>query len=805
MDGPCGLPSGGLLADTGGTLDANSAEGQALGSKYLIHEAIGRGGMGTVHRGEVRATGEFVAVKVLRPDLASDPTVVARFIQERTILTSLHDDHLVAVRDLVVEGDSLAIVMDLVSGADLRHHLRERGTLTPAQAVDLTTQTLRGLSCVHAAGVVHRDVKPENIMLEPGERGLRARLTDFGVSRVAQGSSLTRMTGLIGTPEYLAPELAEREHATPAADLYSTGIMLYELLAGRTPFAGGHPVAVLRRHLEVEPPPIAGLDPRLSVIIDALLTKEPEARPESAAAVADELELLLPELEHFPALPLLGEPTQGGWTPSLTGATVLKLTPPTVDEAFEAQTQLSIKRSDVRPQGQVEAAPRRRGRRAVVALPVAVVGVALVVLFTQLRGTDQAASAPAPAPTSVSYAFSPAVLANGLAVGRAWRLSGSAGSTLTEQLSLTNTTATQVHTSFTEVVPKQIASDVKQISFRPEPTSILQTDPIVAFAVDAAPGEIVQISYTVAVAASGLDPSRLAGWASDYAASVAAYEKSSGTAASQVTLTGLAVTPSSISGAPGGVTQLNVSGRMSNGTPAPAAVLASVSWTSTNTNVATVSSTGLVTAVAGGSAEITVQAGGSKVVVPVAIAGAATAPTVVAVGPAQTQPTPTTRASSPSPAKTTPKATPKPTPKVTPKPTPKPTPTPTPPPSHVSIVMYDCTTASPAGHYVKQGQYWQQSFVANGAQILGGSVSIGANSDGRAHIATVGIFGSSGTGNPLATVSVDATNYAQKSFTLSSPLAVTKGQTYFLTVIGAVNDFTAYDSGCFNGQVRGLT
>jgi hypothetical protein len=523
--------------------------------------------------------------------------------------------------------------------------------------------------------------------------------------------------------------------------------------------------------------------------------------------VADELERLLPELAHLPALPLLGEPTQGGWTPSLTGATVLTLTPPTVDEAFEAQTRLSIKRSDVRPHRLAEAAPRKRGRRAVVALPVAVVVVALVVLFTQLRGSDQAASAPAPAPTSVSYAFSPAVLANGLAVGRAWQLSGSAGSTLTEQLTLTNTTATPVRTSFTEVVPKQIAGDVKQISFRPEPTSVLQPDPIVAFAVDAAPGQIVQISYTVAVPASGLDASRLAGWASDYAASVAAYEKSSGTVAAQVTLTGLAVTPSSISGAPGGVTQLNVSGRMSNGTAAPAAVLASVSWTSSNSNVATVSSTGLVTAVAGGSAEITVQAGGSKVVVPVAIAGAATAPAVVAVGPTQTQPTPTTRAPSPSPAKTTPRATPKPTPKVTPKPTskPTPTPTPTPPPNHVPVVMYDCTTASPAGHYIKQGQYWQQSFVANGAQILGGSVSIGANSDGRAHIATVGIYGSSGTGNPLATVSVDATNYVQKSFTLASPLAVTKGQTYFLTVIGAVNDFTAYDSGCFNGQVRGLT
>jgi len=145
----------------------------------------------------------------------------------------------------------------------LRRYLRARGTLPPGEAVRLVCQLLQGLAAVHAAGVVHRDVKPENGLVSTARGQMGLKLTDFGVSRLSYGASLTKMTSLIGTPEDMAPELADHDTATPAVDLYSAGIVLYEMLAGRTPFAGGHPLAVLRRQVEQPPPPVPGVPAEL--------------------------------------------------------------------------------------------------------------------------------------------------------------------------------------------------------------------------------------------------------------------------------------------------------------------------------------------------------------------------------------------------------------------------------------------------------------------------------------------------------------------------------------------------------------
>ncbi len=258
---------------------------QKLGSGYVLHEPIGRGAFGQVWRGSTVDGDRPVAVKVLRGELADDPEVVARFVQERSVLLGFSDPHLVTVRDLVVEGDTLAIVMDLVNGVDLRVYLRERGKLELTAAVALTCQVLRALKTVHAAGIVHRDLKPANVLVDVTDPDdPQARLTDFGVARLAHGPSLTRLTGMIGTPMYMAPELAHREHAQPPADIYSAGIMLYELLAGNPPFSAPHPVALLRAHMEDAPKPIPGLPPALWDVIARMLAKAPADRPTADAA-----------------------------------------------------------------------------------------------------------------------------------------------------------------------------------------------------------------------------------------------------------------------------------------------------------------------------------------------------------------------------------------------------------------------------------------------------------------------------------------------------------------------------------------
>ncbi|MGH3288870.1 MAG: serine/threonine-protein kinase, partial [Streptosporangiaceae bacterium] len=276
---------------------------QPLGSRYVLHELLGRGAMGQVFRGTVRGSGAAVAVKVLKPELVSDTEVVARFFRERSILTSIDDPNVAKVLDLVVEGETLGIVMELVEGQDLRRYLRARGTLPPAEAVRLAGQLLQGLVAVHAGGVVHRDVKPENVLVSTARGQMVLKLTDFGVSRLSYGASLTKMTSLIGTPEYMAPELADHDTATPAADLYSAGIVLYEMLAGRTPFAGGHPLAVLRRQVEQPPPPIPGAPRELWVQVESLLAKDPRSRPASAAVALDRLVPLQSRLDRLPALP----------------------------------------------------------------------------------------------------------------------------------------------------------------------------------------------------------------------------------------------------------------------------------------------------------------------------------------------------------------------------------------------------------------------------------------------------------------------------------------------------------------------
>ena len=359
-----------------------------LGSRYVLHDLLGRGAMGQVFRGSVRGSGAPVAVKVLKPELVSDSEVVARFFRERSILTSINHPNVAKVLDLVVEGDTLGIVMELVEGQDLRRYLRARGTLPPGEAVRLVCQLLQGLAAVHAAGVVHRDVKPENVLVSTARGRMGLKLTDFGVSRLSYGASLTKMTSLIGTPEYMAPELADHDTATPAADLYSAGIVLYEMLAGRTPFAGGHPLAVLRRQVEQPPPPVPGVPAELWEQIESLLAKDPRSRPGSAAAALGGLVPLQNRLDGRPALPPM--PNQLAPTPDQTmpgreygrttpgrepGQTVLRARDRGLAPGSETEPPPVVSRRAGRGRDRVQ----RRRRAAVIALPAALVIVAATV------------------------------------------------------------------------------------------------------------------------------------------------------------------------------------------------------------------------------------------------------------------------------------------------------------------------------------------------------------------------------------------------------------------------------------------
>ena len=275
-----------------------------IGSRYTAHQVIGRGSAGTVWLGE--GPEGPVAIKLLREDLASDQVLVGRFVQERTALTSLDHPRVVGVHDLVVDGDDLALVMELVHGADLRARLDREGPLVPQAAVSIVADVAEGLAAAHAAGIVHRDVKPENILLDqassPGPGGApRAKLSDFGIARLVDAPRRTRATRIIGTPDYLAPEVIEGLEPRAAVDIYALATVLYELLAGFTPFGGGHTGAVLRRHVTEAVAPLPGLPEELWKVIAQCLAKAPASRLR-AAELATRLREQLPSLAGLASL-----------------------------------------------------------------------------------------------------------------------------------------------------------------------------------------------------------------------------------------------------------------------------------------------------------------------------------------------------------------------------------------------------------------------------------------------------------------------------------------------------------------------
>ena len=268
----------GLVAEGG----ESSESGEPVGHRYRRFELIGSGAMGAVYRGEDRE-GRDLAVKILRSEFSSDSLILSRFMQERALMVRLVGDGIVKVVDFVAEGEMLAIVMERITGGSLRDLMvRDRQSISQSMAIQLLADVAAGLATAHAAGVIHRDIKPENVLIDDaGERPV-ALVTDFGISGLTEGSAHTRMTSLVGTPQYMAPELINGDVASPAVDVYAAGIMLYELLSGKTPFAGGHVMATLKRHVDELPQRIEGLTDALWFALESTLAKRPEERPSAA-------------------------------------------------------------------------------------------------------------------------------------------------------------------------------------------------------------------------------------------------------------------------------------------------------------------------------------------------------------------------------------------------------------------------------------------------------------------------------------------------------------------------------------------
>jgi tRNA A-37 threonylcarbamoyl transferase component Bud32 len=263
--------------------------GEVLGGRYELMEPIGRGGMATIYRARDRRMNRVVAIKVLREVYSTDRKFITRFQMEARAASSLTHPNIVQVYDYGQSADSYYIVMELIQGNDLRRYLRVHHILDVDQAVAIAHDVALGLGAAHRRQIVHRDVKPQNILVN-GE-GL-VKLTDFGIASMYKDLSAERLTttGMtLGTVQYYAPEQAQGEIVSPAADVYALGIVLYEMLTGKPPFDGDTPVSVAVRHIQDLPEPPSHQNPKIPAGLEALILRCLEKDPRDRYADGDTL------------------------------------------------------------------------------------------------------------------------------------------------------------------------------------------------------------------------------------------------------------------------------------------------------------------------------------------------------------------------------------------------------------------------------------------------------------------------------------------------------------------------------------
>jgi eukaryotic-like serine/threonine-protein kinase len=267
------------------------ASTRLLSGRYRLDRLLGEGAMASVWQAHDDRLGRDVAIKVVRPD-AADPAAVARFDREARVVAGLRHPGVVLVHDYGVEDGSPFLVMELLPGPSLARVVTEEAPLEVGRASTYVRDSAEALAAAHAAGVVHRDVKPSNLVLDAQGR---VRVVDFGIARVEQeaGAALTAAGHVVGSAAYLAPEQASGARVDHRADLYALGCVLLALLTGRPPFSGDSPVTVAAQHLQADPPDLAALRPDapapLVELVRDLLAKDPRRRPVAAQEVADRL------------------------------------------------------------------------------------------------------------------------------------------------------------------------------------------------------------------------------------------------------------------------------------------------------------------------------------------------------------------------------------------------------------------------------------------------------------------------------------------------------------------------------------
>ena len=340
--------------------------------RYHLEDRIAAGGMGTVWAARDERLGRPVAVKMLKDDLAGDPKFVERFRREARAVAALGHPNIANVFDYGEDHRKHFIVMELVEGRDLSRMLREEGPMDPARAVGIAAQACEALGHAHLAGVIHRDVKPGNVMVGDDDR---VKVTDFGIARAQGESSLTATGSVLGTSHYLSPEQAEGGTIGPPSDVYAMGCVLYEMLTGAVPFTGDSPIGIAMRHVSEEVPAPSSLATDVPLEVDHVVAKATAKDPKDRFADGREMAA---------ALAHGGDPTVAG---ALGGApTAAMATGGTSVLTNAGRTQEAPQTVWPIPGDRWE--PRRLGRFVLIALGI-LAGIAALLLLVNLLGDDE--------------------------------------------------------------------------------------------------------------------------------------------------------------------------------------------------------------------------------------------------------------------------------------------------------------------------------------------------------------------------------------------------------------------------------
>ncbi|MEI7779967.1 MAG: Stk1 family PASTA domain-containing Ser/Thr kinase, partial [Actinomycetes bacterium] len=356
--------------------------GRIVDGRYRIEARLARGGMATVYRATDLRLDRVVALKIMHASLAEDPGFVARFEREARSAARLSHPHLVSVFDQGTDGSLVYLVMEYVTGRTVRDVLREHGPLLPQRALAILDPVLEALAAAHRAGIVHRDVKPENVMIS--DEGT-IKVTDFGLARaIATSSSTTTHGVLIGTVAYLSPEQVEGGYADTRSDVYGAGILLFELLTGAVPFAGETPLSVAYQHVHGAVPAPSSLRANIVAEIDELVGVATARDPDERYADADDFLSALRDVSS-----------------QLPGSGVMAAAP---TRAIEFDTQpLSVRPANVRAPAAASRRKRKR-RRGQVTLLLLVVLATVLGIGTYILGRHHSVAVPSVLSQSVSAA-----------------------------------------------------------------------------------------------------------------------------------------------------------------------------------------------------------------------------------------------------------------------------------------------------------------------------------------------------------------------------------------------------------------